>query len=92
MPEHCAPSSMSFPMPGMAGCAGCEDERLKERAAETGNWWDAMPVGMMVCPECGNKRCPRAAWHDNECTGSDEPGQHGSNYRLPDTGEEEQRS
>lgn len=33
-----------------------------------------------VCPECGNKRCPKAEHHDNDCTNSNEPGQKGSNY------------
>jgi hypothetical protein len=35
---------------------------------------------MIVCPECGNKRCPRATWHENACTGSNDPQQHGSRY------------
>nr|WP_223237632.1 hypothetical protein [Enterobacter hormaechei] len=34
----------------------------------------------VVCPECGNKRCPRANDHRNACTGSNEPGQEGSAY------------
>jgi predicted RNA-binding Zn-ribbon protein involved in translation (DUF1610 family) len=29
----------------------------------------------VVCPKCGNKRCPKAADHRNVCTGSNEPGQ-----------------
>lgn len=29
----------------------------------------------VVCPECGNKRCPRANDHRKACTGSNEPGQ-----------------
>ena len=37
----------------------------------------------VVCPDCGNKRCPRANDHRNACTGSNEPGQEGSAY--PDT-------
>lgn len=37
-------------------------------------WW------MILCPECGNKRCPRATHHDHACTGSNEPGQPGSIY------------
>ncbi|WPI01335.1 DUF550 domain-containing protein [Klebsiella pneumoniae] len=37
----------------------------------------------VVCPDCGNKRCPRANDHRNACTGSKEPGQEGSAY--PDT-------
>ncbi|SWO30678.1 hypothetical protein [Klebsiella pneumoniae] len=42
----------------------------------------------VVCPDCGNKRCPRANDHRNACTGSNEPGQEGSAY--PDTPQEEQ--
>lgn len=34
----------------------------------------------VVCPECGNKRCPRANDHRHACTGSNEPGQEGSAY------------
>jgi 8-oxo-dGTP pyrophosphatase MutT (NUDIX family) len=35
---------------------------------------------MIVCVTCGNKRCPKANDHDNECSGSNEPGQKGSAY------------
>ncbi|HIB9037337.1 TPA: hypothetical protein ACWYGU_003035, partial [Citrobacter braakii] len=34
----------------------------------------------VVCPECGNKRCPHANDHRNACTGSNEPGQVSSAY------------
>lgn len=34
----------------------------------------------VVCPECGNKRCPKANDHRNPCSGSNEPGQDGSAY------------
>lgn len=34
----------------------------------------------VVCPECGNKRCPHANDHRHACTGSNEPGQVGSAY------------
>lgn len=30
---------------------------------------------MVLCPRCGNKRCPHAAHHVNACTDSNEPGQ-----------------
>lgn len=40
----------------------------------------------VVCPDCGNKRCPRANDHRNACTGSNEPGQEGNAY--PDTPQE----
>ena len=36
---------------------------------------------MIVCPECGNKRCPKASDHRLECTRSNEPGQPGSIYK-----------
>ncbi|ELE9225113.1 hypothetical protein RM361_004459 [Enterobacter kobei] len=32
----------------------------------------------VVCPDCGNKRCPHANDHRNACTGSNELGQEGS--------------
>ncbi|TRM53256.1 hypothetical protein YH64_009145 [Achromobacter sp. LC458] len=32
---------------------------------------------MVLCPVCGNKRCPRAADHRYACTGSNEVGQVG---------------
>lgn len=35
---------------------------------------------MIVCPTCGNKRCPHATDHNLACTGSNEPGQPGSRY------------
>ena len=35
---------------------------------------------MIVCPTCGNKRCPKASDHTLACTGSNDPGQKGSAY------------
>lgn len=35
---------------------------------------------MIVCPVCGNKRCPKASDHRLDCTRSNEPGQPGSVY------------
>ncbi|VCW21638.1 hypothetical protein BANRA_00874 [Klebsiella variicola] len=40
----------------------------------------------VVCPDCGNKRCPRANDHKNACTGSNEPGQEGSAYPVTPRG------
>ncbi len=42
-----------------------------------------LPVTMsrfIVCPDCGNKRCPKATDHNLVCTNSNEPGQQGSRY------------
>jgi hypothetical protein len=35
---------------------------------------------MILCPTCGNKRCPKATDHALACTRSNEPGQAGSVY------------
>ncbi|MGL5281109.1 MAG: hypothetical protein ACRC8W_05025 [Plesiomonas shigelloides] len=43
----------------------------------------------VVCPECGNKRCPHANDHRNACTGSNEPGQEGSAYPAAPQKEDE---
>lgn len=37
---------------------------------------------MFLCPECGNKRCPKSTDHTFACTGSNEPGQVGSFYGV----------
>ena len=37
-------------------------------------------VYMRLCPICGNKRCPKATDHNNECTNSNDTGQEGSYY------------
>ena len=36
---------------------------------------------MVVCPICGNKRCPKAEWHEYQCSGSNELNQIGSRER-----------
>ena len=41
---------------------------------------DPESVRMILCPVCGNKRCPHANNHLNACTGSNEPGQLGSSW------------
>ena len=41
---------------------------------------DPESVYMRLCPNCGNKRCPRATDHRLECTNSNEPKQEGSIY------------
>jgi hypothetical protein len=40
------------------------------------------PEGMFMrlCPECGNKRCPKATNHIHACTDSNDSGQEGSIY------------
>jgi hypothetical protein len=54
-------------------CWRCERDRLDE-------YQMFLRIRMILCPTCGNKRCPKANDHRNECTGSNEPGQPGSAY------------
>lgn len=42
--------------------------------------WPITLSRMILCPTCGNKRCPKATNHNNPCTNSNEPGQPGSRY------------
>ena len=35
---------------------------------------------MILCPTCGNKRCPKSTDCTLSCTSSNEPGQAGSRY------------
>ena len=76
-------------------CSGCKATaricaELSANSSENPDCWcrTCRPVvwndmRFVVCPDCGNKRCPRANDHRNACTGSNEPGQEGSAY--PDT-------
>lgn len=68
-------------------CGACY-ECLKDKTNELGI--DIPSTRMILCPVCGNKRCPMATWHWNACTGSNEPGQPGSRYPAVDlSGREE---
>jgi hypothetical protein len=46
---------------------------------------EALNRTMVVCPICGNKRCPHATDPALPCTGSNEPGQPGSIYTAQPT-------
>jgi hypothetical protein len=43
-------------------------------------WMAYSSSRMILCPTCGNKRCPHATHHEHPCTGSNDAGQHGSVY------------
>ena len=69
---------------GEMGITRCACGRAGNSPANPGCWCrTCRPVAIndmrfVVCPDCGNKRCPRANDHRNACTGSNEPGQEGS--------------
>lgn len=64
----------------VCGCASCDDEDRARIVELTGDQSVNLCRVMIVCPDCGNKRCPRANHHDNPCTQSNAPGQDGSAY------------
>lgn len=59
---------------GDCWCYHCDIERRREGII------GLFDVRMNLCPDCGNKRCPKATDHHYECTGSNEAGQEGSRY------------
>ncbi len=56
-------------------CEKCIDERDAGKP-----WTEREALHMILCPTCGNKRCPHATDHRNACTGSNEIGQKGSSW------------
>ena len=69
-------SLSAVPVDGLpCGCYKCLEQQMDPRAL--------LPRTMntfIVCPDCGNKRCPKATDHTLVCTDSNEPGQQGSRY------------
>jgi hypothetical protein len=57
-------------MSGCCDCRGC----IADRGDKIGGLPRLM-CEMIVCAECGNKRCPHADNHQNACTVSNERGQ-----------------
>lgn len=76
---YCSPGAVMFP--GAAGCQRCDEDRLAKLVKKTGDWTQGFG-GVIVCAKCGNKRCPKAAFHGNECTRSNKPNQPGSSYQY----------
>ena len=71
-------------------CHRCLDDRIKNSditglgQGQTKQMKMMAEIGMLrmiLCPSCGNKRCPQASDHRHSCTGSNEPGQPGSIYQ-----------
>ncbi|ORJ99844.1 hypothetical protein [Prescottella equi] len=75
------------------GCNYCHAEWSNTMdELDPDGWLFRLRPRMIVCPDCGNKRCPRATYHGHDCSGSNEPGQPLSVYggfRLPNTIESE---
>lgn len=78
--ECVACSSNNYPLKQPAEpkcwCHKCNENRLVNNIPFS-------MTRMIVCPTCGNKRCPKASDHRLDCTGSNETGQPGSVYTTP---------
>ena len=61
-------------------CRQCLRDRHEGVEFAPGVFLPAEVLRMVLCPTCGNKRCPHATDHRHGCTGSNEPGQAGSVY------------
>ena len=59
---------------------GMEDDRARLACLCRACYGGELPLMMIVCATCGNKRCPHATDHRNSCTASNAPGQSGSDY------------
>lgn len=79
------PDNVNLPIPqsrstdGLCGCRQCLRDR-GDGHRELGAFWPTETFRMILCPTCGNKRCPHATDHRHACTGSNAPGQPGSAY------------
>lgn len=64
---------------GIGGCTcfDCVDAIISKRPFP-----ENLEYPFIVCETCGNKRCPKATNHANDCTHSNEPNQEGSRYQT----------
>lgn len=74
-PAMSLPAPATQPAEPACWCRRCEREAP---AGDHGSF--GRPMRFVVCPTCGNKRCPRATDHRLDCSGSNAPGQAGSDY------------
>ena len=86
-PMECAYVAMIAAVPHFREISNSSTNNFRENAETSTKCWchTCRPVTIsdmrfVVCPECGNKRCPHTNDHRNACTGSNEPGQEGSAY------------
>ncbi|EHF5001213.1 hypothetical protein OUHCRE2_48250 [Enterobacter asburiae] len=85
--EDCRAAMLLGSEPDFREISNSSTNNFRENAETSTKCWchTCRPVKIsdmrfVVCPDCGNKRCPHANDHRNACTGSNEPGQEGSAY------------
>jgi len=60
-------------------CHKCSDTKVMNKLS-VHSLFNLVATMMVLCGECGNKRCPKASDHSLACTHSNAPGQSGSVY------------
>lgn len=71
----CSTDGQAMDWPGESGgCRSC-DQRIADTIRAGGDWVSAMSRPFIVCSVCGHKRCPKATWHGNTCSGSNDTDQ-----------------
>lgn len=73
-----APLEDAEPMLSAHGIEGCGCWECVERIISARPYPENLMYPFIVCAHCGNKRCPAAQSHVNDCTGSNKSGQPGS--------------
>lgn len=58
----------------------CWCYKCNENYVPLGEAFPYVMTRMILCPDCGNKRCPKSTDHNMACTNSNDPGQLGSRY------------
>lgn len=62
-------------------CWKCREDYIESLEESTERSYARMFRRMIVCTNCGNKRCPKASDHNLKCTNSNKAGQPGSVYQ-----------
>lgn len=76
-------AAVSYPQCGCMACRYAYDRVHPPEGMNAEFWSTGVSAVMVLCPDCGNKRCPHASHHIWPCSGSNEAGQLGSDYGLP---------
>ncbi len=81
--DTCRAAMLNHPSSNEASTAADVGGEIKQTASNSCWCRTCRPVNLsdmrfVVCPDCGNKRCPKANDHRNACSGSNEQGQEGS--------------
>ncbi|HHT3488380.1 TPA: hypothetical protein ACTYMW_005365 [Enterobacter hormaechei] len=86
-PMECAYVAMIAAVPNFREIVNLSTNNFRENTETSTKCWcrtcsqvRISDMRFVVCPVCGNKRCPHANDHRNACTGSNEPGHEGSAY------------